>query len=187
MDTQKTCFERFNCKTLWRKIMTSIVNRKNLNNPALQRMPESQRDWSQYQNELNRIITGSFTPTFSGFSGTPTAGDVVWRIQNGFAIVRIPSISGTSNAATFLITNWPQDIHCLEPTSLIIGGFVDGGSDATEFGWATIPQHPETGAGSGLMGFGLGVDGYGGGGFTTSLTKGIAGGVTTLVYAIDVG
>jgi len=167
--------------------MSTITNKKPLANPGFQKYPTNQREWSHYQNEVHKVQVGSFTPTFSGFSDTPTASDVTWRIQGGLAIIRVPNVSGTSDAATFLITNWPQDLHALFPISIPMGGFIDNGSAGTEIGYARIPEHATAGSGTGLMAFGYGADNPGGGGFTTSAAKGIIGGITTLMYPIDSG
>jgi len=144
-------------------------------NPGLQRMPTNQREWSLYQNELYKNQTGSFTPTFAGFDGAVTSGDVFWTIHAGtFATIKFPSFSGTSNAANMDITNWPVFLCSWIIQSVPMGGFKDNDSVATEFGWALVPQHPDNGGSdTPKIQFGLGADNIAAGGFTTSLAKGL--------------
>ena len=144
-------------------------------NAGLQRMPQNQKEWTQFQNELYKNRTGSFTPTFGGFDGSVTSGDVFWTIHNNtLATIKFPNFSGTSDAVTCEITNWPVFLCSWIVQSVIIGSFKDNSVTSTEFGWVVIPQHPDNGgSATPSVKFGLGADNPTGGGFTASNDKGL--------------
>jgi len=77
--------------------------------------------------------SGTFTPTYTGFS-TPPGGTVAWFKVGGLACLNSQSLTGTSNANTFTITNIPSAI---QPTGLT-GGYVravDNGSNVAAAVW----------------------------------------------------
>jgi len=85
------------------------------NSPSLQRMPGSQREWVDFMQELSSVIhegrSGTFTPTFTGFSSDPAGGKVYWAQSGSIVTLAFETqSSGTSNLTTFGISNLPDDL-----------------------------------------------------------------------------
>jgi hypothetical protein len=82
--------------------------------------------------------SGSFTPTFGGFSADPVGTNtVIWMKQNGIVYVDIEFTTGTSNATSFTITNWPSAIQRTDagsPLIMPLPNLVDNGVTS----WGTI-------------------------------------------------
>lgn len=74
------------------------------------------------QFKMTYSVSGSFTITGTGFSANPT-GTALYLHTNGFVCLKIPSLSGTSNATTFSLTGIPPE---LLPASQHHGNFVSG-------------------------------------------------------------
>lgn len=142
-------------------------NQRRLDNPILQRFPTNQREWVQYQNEANKIESGSWTPAFVGFSADPS-GTCYWERFGNIVLLRLAFTTGTSNDTTFQITNLPAFLTAPNTWTIPLGGFVDGGSNVATLGGATISAPGAT-----TITFGLGTSYYGGG-FTASSTKGFS-------------
>ena len=139
-------------------------------NPATQRMPTTQREWSDFIQELDHNInygkSGSFTPTFgSGFSSDPIDAVVYWNKVGPIVTMSfINSVTGTSNGVTFTITNLPEQLRPSSWQHCIMTGLVDNGVES--WGCADVLDSPtitfnyeETGAnwtGSGGKGFATG-------------------------------
>jgi len=159
-----------------------IRNQRNLDNPRIQRMPTNQRDWTHYQNEIHRILAGSFTPTFVGFSSDPSSPTVFWSIDGSIITLRLAFTTGTSDTTTFQITNLPNFLSVPQAQIVLIGGFTDNSINTAEFGSAIIGTTD-----SGQLTFGLGGDNINGGGFTASGTKGFQSATGTHIIYSNAG
>jgi len=124
---------------------------------------------------------GSFTPTYGGFSADPT-GTVFWALtgtNNNIVTLRLAFGTGTSNAATFSITNLPSNLQPVTAQSVPIIGLHDNTADLTPVSIAYVI------AGATLS-FGLDGSNPTGGGWTGSGTKGVQSiGSPTFQYTLD--
>lgn len=102
------------------------------NNPIIQRIPTDQVGWSFFIQELTNSIfeqKGSFTPTWSGFSTNPVAGIVYWTRSASMVTLTISTANlGTSNAATFQITNLPQILQPTVTQTVAVNTLVNNGN-----------------------------------------------------------
>ena len=104
-------------------------------NPATQRMPTTQREWSDFIQELDHVInygkSGSFTPTFSGFSVDPTDPIVYWNKVGPIVTMSFTNtLPGTSNSVVFTITNLPEQLRPSSWQHCIMAGLVDNGTES---------------------------------------------------------
>ena len=67
---------------------------------------------------------GTFTPTHTGFSSDPS-GVVHWRKNGDIVTVYFAFGTGTSDSATWTITNWPKEIRSDSVIRVPIVGVVD--------------------------------------------------------------
>jgi len=119
-----------------------LTSKTLLQNPSLQRMPTTQRQWIDFIKELDTHLAGetdAFTPTWTGFSSDPSGGVVYWK-KVGTLVVMSFSISavGTSNATTFSITGIPTAVTPISGGTAVqivvpIVGVVDNGTES----WGT--------------------------------------------------
>ena len=63
---------------------------------------------------LTSYEEGTFTVTATGFSGTAPSGTVTYRRVGKLVVLMLPSLTGTSNAATFTLTGLPAALWPLQ-------------------------------------------------------------------------
>ena len=89
------------------------------------------------------MVTGSFTPTWTGFGASPPTGDIFYQKIGGLVIAQCDASNmvGTSNATGLSITNLPailrpqSSAHARQPIVVI-----DNGADAVgAFGFSGVP------------------------------------------------
>lgn len=135
---------------------------KALDNPGIQRYPINQENWHYYLQETNKVITGSFTPTFTGFSAAPS-GTVYWVKEGNWVTLRFSFTTGTSNDTVFAITNFPGYLGCQQARSVIVhGGAIDNGSASTSVVFGVVPG---VSTATDVFSFGLGPENAAGGGW----------------------
>ena len=61
-------------------------------------------------NALDMAAWASWTPTFTGFSGSPSCSAAAWKRVGTTVFIRLNGCGGTSNATTFTITNLPYTV-----------------------------------------------------------------------------
>jgi hypothetical protein len=89
--------------------------------------------------------SGSFTPTFGGFSSDPSSPTVNWIKRRGMAIVDFDFTTGVSNATSFTITNWPSDLLVTgNQFDAPLGRVLDNNTKQTQWGTARIPTAGST-------------------------------------------
>ena len=78
-------------------------------NPAVTQFPTDQRRWNGLTTEMNRkYVTGSFTPTMSGWSSGPNGPSAVWVRNDNFITISFGFVStGTSDATTISMSGIP--------------------------------------------------------------------------------
>jgi hypothetical protein len=112
------------------------------------------------------ISSGTFTPAWSGYAGSPPTGDMAWQIVGKLASLKWLGSQGTSNANFLTIGNLPVN---LRPATLNLLGasptiVIDNGAYAAgSFGFS----------GFGVMQFNKGTAPPSGTGFTNSGSKGL--------------
>ena len=150
MDNCKTGSKGTCCQNVWRRIKEAVMGFKPgpppdnepsafefltdnrlLHNPNITRMPTTQREWNTFIQELNKWVkneTGSFDPTFTGFSSGPTAASVWWHRYGQLVYLQFEFTTGTSDATGFTITNLPDNITPRDTQRCLIWELVDGSS-----------------------------------------------------------
>ena len=162
--------------------MANLGNDRLLSNPLLQKMPQNDRAWSRYQQELHKIESGTFVPTFGGFSSDPASPNVRWTRQGSIITLNFHFTTGTSDDTVFTITNFPAQLVAQQAKPILMSGFHDNTAASTETGSVIIP-----GPGSSILSFGLGADNFAGGGWTGAGTKGFQLGTgTDVMYSVNV-
>ena len=156
MDTKKTCLERFNCKTLWRKIMATGWTKPGVGQaPAsysyakdrflqdsvgIQRYPKNDSEWRSFIHELGNYIkneNGFWTPTFYGFSADPSSPICIWHRYGQLVEIKFVFTTGTSDQTGFIILNVPEVIRPSRnntgaaATYALTGGLEDNGTPIT--------------------------------------------------------
>ena len=109
-----------------------------LQNPSIQRMPKSQRDWNSFVQNLELRLagdTGTFDPTFgAGFSADPSGALVHWKKVGTLVLMAFYNASqGTSDAGSFSITGIPANLTPVSfgvAFSVPIIGLVDNGVES---------------------------------------------------------
>jgi hypothetical protein len=112
------------------------------------------------------ISSGSFTPAWSGYGGSPPTGDMDWQISGQQVSLKWRGTQGTSNATFLTIGNLPTNLRPV--TKDLIGAsatiVIDNGAYATgSFGFGSL----------GTMQFNKGTAPPSGTGFTNSGSKGL--------------
>ena len=119
-----------------------------LQKPAIQRMPETQREWMDFVKNLDVHLSGklgAFTPTFgTGFSADPSDPIVYWKKVGSLVIMGFNNSSdGTSNGTAFTILAIPEKLRPVSGASgnavqfsVPMSGLVDNGTES--WGSATI-------------------------------------------------
>ena len=79
-------------------------------------------------NETFTYDRGTFTATLTGVSGSVTVGSI-FALCGAFAIVRIPTMSGTSNASTMTITGLPSQVQPLSTQEMLVGTVLDNNAE----------------------------------------------------------
>ena len=82
-------------------------------NPQIANMPTNQREWNVFVQELEKMVrneSNAFIPTFSGFSVDPTDPFVWYQRYGQVVFMQFHFTTGTSNGASFAITNLPESI-----------------------------------------------------------------------------
>ena len=75
----------------------------------------------------------TYTPTLTGFSGTPTVGAAVYQVKHNLIHIALDNISGTSNATTFTVTS-PFSNTATTNYLSVGGSLTDNGSVLTVAG-----------------------------------------------------
>lgn len=128
--------------------------------------------WLQSAQSSAGVVTGNFTPTWSGFSVNPVGDLQYYKIGRVVVMYTLTALTGTSNATSMSITNIPLEIR---PSQLQIPSMVtDNGAVA-----AGMIQK------SGLSSFDFykGTAPPSATGFTNSGTKGLAAGFSATWFA----
>lgn len=115
------------------------------------------------------VTSGSFTPTFVGFSADPSSPTVRWVKQGRTVFVFLDFTTGTSNATTFSISNVPAAIQA-DYAQMALIGLQDNGVDS----YGTVSA-----AGSS---FRFAFENAAVGGFTASGSKGLSNDGVTFSY-----
>lgn len=147
---------------------------------SIKRMPETQRQWSAFVRDLNKLFkneTGTFdisstdTAKFTGFSSDPATSSIWWHREGQTVHLEFNIGTGTSDATDFTVTGLPTVIRPRDDSTYPLFGLYDNdaalttgsikvGSDGT----LTFYTDQEDGAwtGSGTKGFtaGLGAKGF---------------------------
>ena len=114
-----------------------LTDNRLLHNPNITRMPTTQKEWNTFIQELNKWVkneTGTFDPTFGGFSSDPSSASCWWHRFGQMVQMEFVFTTGTSNATSFTITNLPEIITPRDDTTVSISGMQDNGT------LITIPQ-----------------------------------------------
>lgn len=123
-------------------------------------------------------LTGSFVPTFTGFSTDPASPTIRWTISGNQVTLYLDFSNGTSNATTFTITNVPAAIRPSRTHILYVGGATDNGANIDG---CTLFINT-----TGTITFGAGHLNLGGGGWNAaSALKGINQGGQAVTYILD--
>ena len=75
--------------------------------------------------------SGTFVPTFTGFSADPGSPNIDWQVRNGVVTVQMRFTTGTSDATGFGISNWPAAIQPSVALEFLLGGLQDNGANLT--------------------------------------------------------
>ena len=122
-------------------------------------------------------VRGSFTPTFSGFSSSPS-GTTIYRLDGGTVTMRMGFNVGTSNSADFSVTNVPAVIRPQNAQIIPCPMLEDNGSQVTGQGHCIVNS-------DGTIDFAApGNDPTVGGGFTASGNKGLQNSNSSIQYSI---
>lgn len=123
------------------------------------------------------VISGSFTPTWTGFSAPPTC-DIFYQRIGALCILQLDALdtTGTSNATAMTITNLPSVLRPQSsPNARQPCVVIDNGADAVgAFGFSGVPAS--------TIVFSKGTAPPNPSGFTNSGTKGFAA-YTTLMWS----
>lgn len=90
-------------------------------------IPQSLREWTRFFDDL--LFMRSFVTTLTGCTTSPT-GTVYYTVSAGIAVLRIPSISATSNSTASTLTNLPAEITPVQSSISCIGRVTDNGTTA---------------------------------------------------------
>jgi len=127
------------------------------------------------------VTSGSFTPLFTGFSTDPASAEVVYSLNGKQVTLVFNFTTGTSDAAGFTIRNLPQALWPVETQKFILPSCVDNGSDVD--GCSVQIAQPISGAA--IIYFGKGFSNTGGGGFTSSGSKGLSAAGYSVTYSLN--
>lgn len=131
-------------------------------------IPNDVRQWTSFLASL--FFTREWTPVLSGVTTDPE-GEVIYTVSAGVVVLRIPTITGTSDSTIATLTNLPDEIVTARD-QICPARIWDNG--VLSFGLARIL------AGTNFIELSTGADG---GLFTASGKKGIE--ETTICYALD--
>ena len=110
-----------------------------LTNGQIARLPTTQAEWNGFIKELNKWIkneTGSFDPTFVGFSSDPgqmssQGPTVLWHRYGQMVTLVFYFDNGTSDSTSFQISNLPDNITPAYNQVCHIGNLQDAGVEIT--------------------------------------------------------
>ena len=101
--------------------------------PQISRMPQDQREWDRFVQELNKLIrneVSGFEPVLTGFSADPTSPYCWYHRFGQMVYMEFAFTTGTSNSAAFSITNLPTSITPnVQQRCLVNGHMTDGVAD----------------------------------------------------------
>jgi len=105
--------------------------------PQITRMPQDQREWDKFIQELNKLIrneVSGFEPVLTGFSADPTSPYCWYHRYGQFVYMEFAFTTGTSNSANFIITNLPTSITPNVQQRCLVNGIMEdnnsgGGGD----------------------------------------------------------
>ena len=126
-----------------------LTDNRLLHNAGITKLPTTQQDWNTFIQELNKWIkneTGSFDPTFTGFSENPAAGfdgegpSIWWHRYGQLVHMEFIFGLGTSNSTSFTITGIPEIIRPRDDATYILTGMSDNSASLTN------PQTVQVGA-----------------------------------------
>jgi len=96
--------------------------------PQITRMPENQREWNQFIQELNKLIrneVSGFEPVLTGFSSDPSDPYCWYHRFGQFVYMEFAFTDGTSNSTAFSITNLPTAITPNVQQRCLINGIME--------------------------------------------------------------
>ena len=101
--------------------------------PQITRMPQNQAEWNRFIYELNKLIrneVNGFEPVLTGFSSDPSDPYVWYHRFGQFVYMEFAFTTGTSDSASFSITNLPTAITPnVQQRCLVNGHMTDGVAD----------------------------------------------------------
>lgn len=133
---------------------------------------------------VSSTLTGSFTGTLTGFSGTAPSGTIYYSINGNLVTLSTHgvAITGTSNATSFTMTGLPAALQPAHAKDVACGGFEDN-TTTNWFGACSF------GASSGTITFAQGLEAsafiyYSAAGWVNTGTKGLMT-TWTVTYSLD--
>ncbi len=110
-------------------------------NPQITRMPKTQTEWNRFVYGLGQLIrneTSGFEPVLTGFSTDPTSSFCWYHRYGQIVYMEFAFGLGTSNAASFKITNLPASITPSAQQRCLVNGIMQDNSSDLSLGSSAL-------------------------------------------------